>query len=241
MPDISSFLIAFSLGLFSTLHCWGMCGGIIAAFSLNLPASVRGSRSQLLLYAGSFNIGRISSYTLAGLVAGLAGDLVTAGRAGTGLMFLQWLAGLVLIVVGLRMAGWVGGLNFLERAGHRIWQYIQPLGRSLLPLDHAGKALLMGMIWGWLPCGLVYSALLFALAQGNAVSGAGVMLAFGLGTLPGMIGAAFVGGRFQHWLRQPGLRRFAGIILIAFGLLVPLSHLPVFHSGSHGAHHSHQH
>ncbi|MDZ7737091.1 MAG: sulfite exporter TauE/SafE family protein [Gammaproteobacteria bacterium] len=238
MPDASGFLIAFSLGLFSTLHCWGMCGGIITALSLGLPAEIRDSRGGLLLFAGAFNLGRVASYTLAGLVAGTAGGLITLGRTGAGLVILQWIAGLVLIFAGLRLAGWAGGIAFLERAGQLVWRRLQPLGRALLPADRAWKALFMGMVWGGLPCGLVYSALLFAMASGGSLTGVGIMLAFGLGTLPGMITAGFVGGRFRHWLHKPYLRQAAGIILIAAGVLVPLLHLPAVHD--HADRHDHQ-
>lgn len=243
MPDYSGLLIAFSLGLFSTLHCWGMCGGIITALSMSLPAEIRNDRYRLLLFSSSYNIGRVSSYTIAGLLAGSVGGLITLADTGTGFMILQWLAGLVLIFAGLRLAGWTRGIAFLERAGQLVWRYLQPLGRRLVPADRVYKALLMGMIWGGLPCGLVYSALLFALASGDTLAGGGIMLAFGIGTLPGMISAGFVGGRFQQWLHKPWLRQAAGVILITAGIAVPLMHLPGLHQPDvhdHGVH-LHQH
>jgi len=241
--DAGGYLIALSLGLFSTLHCWGMCGGIVTALGLGLPAEVRNDNARLLLYSGGFNLGRVGSYTLAGLLAGMAGGLVTAGDRGIGFLLLQWIAGLVLVLAGLRLAGWSGGIAILERAGQGIWRRLQPLGRTLIPADRLDKAFLMGMIWGGLPCGLVYSALMFAMASGGSVTGAGIMLAFGIGTLPGMITAGYLGGRFQAWLHKPLLRQAAGVILIGFGVMIPLMHLPVFQGpdSPHAHHHGHLH
>ncbi|MEX2515640.1 MAG: sulfite exporter TauE/SafE family protein [Gammaproteobacteria bacterium] len=234
--DPGSLLIAFTLGLFSTLHCWGMCGGIITALSLNLSQPVRARKSLLLAYTTAFNLGRIVSYALAGLLGGLLGSLVVITTVAGGLFILQLLAGVVLVFAGLRLAGWSQGLALLERMGQGVWRKLQPFGRSLLPVNTLPRALAFGMIWGFLPCGLVYSALLLAVATGDAIAGGSLMLGFGLGTLPGMVAAGFVSGRLQHWLQKPRLRQIAGIILIGFGLLVPLLHL----TGSHG-HEAHQH
>ena len=204
-----------------------MCGGIITALSLGLPASIRDNAGRLLLFSTAYNTGRITSYALAGLVAGLAGDLIrlTAG----GFIVLQWLAGLVLIYAGLRLAGWAGNIAWLERIGHQVWRYLQPIGRPLMPIDRLHKAYLMGMVWGWLPCGLVYTALLLAAANGSSLSAALFMLAFGAGTLPGMIGAGFVSGSIRQWLQLRSLRYAVGMILIIIGILIPIMHLPIFH------------
>jgi len=232
--------IAFTLGLFSTLHCWGMCGGIITALSLGLPASVRDNPRRLLLFSTAYNTGRITSYALAGLAAGLAGDLIRLTEQG--FIVLQWLAGVILIYAGLRLAGWAGNIVWLERVGHQLWRYLQPIGRPLMPIDRFHKAYLMGMVWGWLPCGLVYTALLLAAASGSSLSAALFMLAFGIGTLPGMIGAGFVGGSIRQWLQRQTLRYVVGVILITIGILIPIMHLPIFHPSSdpHAAH-VHQH
>ena len=217
-----------------------MCGGIITALSLGLPTSIRDNPRRMLLFSTAYNVGRISSYALAGLVAGLAGHLIRLTEQG--FTVLQWLAGVILVYAGLRLAGWAGNIVWLGRIGHQVWRYLQPIGRPLMPIDRFHKAYLMGMIWGWLPCGLVYTALVLAAASGDSLSAAVFMLAFGIGTLPGMISAGFIGGNIRQWLQQQSLRYAAGAILIVFGILIPIMHLPIFHpSNDPHAAHIHQH
>lgn len=218
-------LAAFTLGLFSSAHCIGMCGGIMGALSVAIPADARGRRWRLLV---SYNLGRIASYTLMGLIFG-----ALVGEVAAGSPVLRLIAGLLLVLMGLYLADWWRGLTWLERGGRYLWRYIQPLGKHLMPVRRAPQALLLGSLWGWLPCGLVYTALAYALSQGSAVASGGAMLAFGLGTLPAVLAAGVAAQRLTRWLQRRSLRRLLAVVIIAFGVWTLLPGLGL---GSHGSH-----
>ncbi len=184
----------------------------MGALTLAIPAEQRQRRLRLLL---AYNLGRIVSYTLAGLLLGLAGWALASGPAATAL---RTLAGLLLIVMGLYLAGWWSGLTRIEGAGRLLWRHIEPLARRLLPVRSAPRALLLGGLWGWLPCGLVYSTLLWAASQGDALDSALLMLAFGLGTLPMLLATGLAAERLTALLRRRAVRLGGGLLVILFGL-----------------------
>lgn len=229
---------AFLVGLLGSVHCMGMCGGIVGALTMGLHPAVRGSTAGITSYVLAYNIGRIASYALAGLIAGAVGaqfyDLLGVGGA---TRYSHWIAGAFMVALGIYLAGWTAALAPIERAGARLWRYVEPLGRPLIPVRTPASALMLGLVWGWLPCGLVYSALVWALSTGDAVRGAQVMVVFGLGTLPMLLAM----GVAAHWLgdlvRRPWLRRGAGALIMAFGLLT-LFAPQLLHRG-HGEGHVH--
>jgi sulfite exporter TauE/SafE len=203
---------AFFLGLFSSAHCIGMCGGIMGALAMAVPAEQVRRRWFILL---SYNLGRIASYTLMGLLVGaFAGQLAIMG-AGAGL---RWLAGLLLIAMGLYLGDWWRGLTYLEMGGRYLWAYLQPLGKALMPVDSIRKGMLLGSIWGWLPCGLVYSALGYAMAQGDAPGGAAIMFAFGMGTLPAVLASGVAAQQMGRILQRRQLRRGFAVAIILLGI-----------------------
>jgi sulfite exporter TauE/SafE len=128
------------------------------------------------------------------------------------------LAGLLLIAMGLYLAGWWSGLTRIEALGRNLWRVIQPLTKHFMPVTSAPKALVLGALWGWLPCGLVYSTLLWAASQGNALNSAALMLAFGLGTLPVLMATGLAAERVTALLRRQGIRMAGGILVMLFGL-----------------------
>lgn len=208
---------AFLLGLGSTLHCFAMCGGIIGALSLGVPAVSAPRRA--LLVAG-FNLGRILGYAAAGTLAGAAGHLVLSAVAWpVARTALQLFAAAILVLVGLQLGGWLPGMSWLETLGSRLWRRIQPVGALVLPVDSLGKALIIGTLWGWLPCGLVYFALLWTAALADPAFGAAAMFAFGLGTLPGMMTAGLAARDLSAARRRPGLRRAAALLIVALGIM----------------------
>ena len=227
-----SLLPIFMIGLLGSVHCVGMCGGIVSAFSVapvrKFPVAVVAQAAAMpvtglldsTLRAVSYNIGRIASYTMAGA---LAGGIAGGARALTDLPAMQivgyWLANLMLVALGLYLMDAWRGLVQLETAGQVLWRRIQPLMKHLLPLDSPIKLLALGGLWGWLPCGMVYSVLLTAMLSGSALSGASVMLAFGLGTLPTLLMLGMLGGRLRSWLQRRPIRRLSGLIVLSFGLL----------------------
>ena len=225
-------LSVFLIGLLGSVHCIGMCGGIVTAFSAGarrpFPVPVRAAGAALArpavlddaLRVAAFNAGRIASYMAAGA---LAGGVAQGARTLSFLSSLQigsyWLANLMLIALGLYLMDAWRGLARLEAAGRIVWRRVQPLLRRLLPVDSLPKAGALGALWGWVPCGMVYSVLLTAMLSGSATSGAAVMLAFGLGTLPMLLGLGMAGGRLQDFTRRRAVRVASGALVLGFGVL----------------------
>jgi len=214
-----NYLAAFLVGLFGGVHCVGMCGGIVGALSFGLPEQVRGRTRTLLPYLINYNLGRLLSYTVAGgLVGGigaLAANLVALHQAQA---VLQVIAGLFMVAMGLYLGGWWYGMSRLERFGGRVWKFIEPVGRRLLPVKRPGQAFVMGLVWGWLPCGLVYSALIWAVSAGSATHGSLLLLSFGLGTLPNLLLMGFFAGKLTALLRRPGIMHLAGAAVVLIGV-----------------------
>ena len=128
--------------------------------------------------------------------------------------------GLIPIVAGaLYLGGWWFGLARVEQAGGVLWQRIEPLGKRLLPVQTVGQALVLGLLWGWIPCGLVYSALILTISAGGVLQGLGIMLAFGLGTLPNLLAMGFAVGAVAHMTKKPWVRWLAGGLVIGFGVV----------------------
>ncbi|WP_110971984.1 sulfite exporter TauE/SafE family protein [Pseudomonas huaxiensis] len=213
MPDLLPLLSsALILGLLGGGHCLGMCGGLMGALTLAIPPEQRGRRLQLLL---AYNLGRVLSYASAGLLLGLAGWALAGSPLATAM---RVIAALLLISMGLYLAGWWSGLTRIESLGRGLWRHIQPVATRLLPVSSVPRALLLGALWGWLPCGLVYSTLLWAASQGSAVNSALLMLAFGIGTWPVLLATGLAAERSNALLRRRGVRVAGGLLVILFGL-----------------------
>lgn len=213
MPELS-LISALLVGLLGGGHCAGMCGGIVSAVSLSLPG-----QQPKVGYHFSYNAGRIASYTLAGVLAGVLGSsslflnhLLPVEK------LLYLLANLMLIALGLYLAGWWRGVLVLERAGGALWKRIQPLSKKFLPVHTWRQAFVLGLLWGWLPCGLVYSVLVAALATGSALQGGALMLAFGLGTLPALLAMGMAAVRIKGFLQHLWVRRGSGLLVLGFGV-----------------------
>ncbi len=212
---------ALLVGLVGSGHCLVMCGGVAGALELAIRPGTGGARAAC---RAGYQAGRIAGYGIAGAMAGGAGAvLLGLASADTAVRLARGLQVAVLLLLGLYLAGiWRGPLAALERAGARVWQALAPLRRRVLPVRGPAGALRMGLLWGFLPCGFVYSAIALAMATGGAAQGASVMLAFGLGTLPAVLLAAGAAGRVARLDRQHGMRRVAGFLLIAGGLALGL-------------------
>lgn len=209
MNDLS-FVSAFVIGLAGGVHCVGMCGGIVGAFSYAVPKN-----SNMFAYTLAYNFGRITSYVIAGGISGWAGYLF-AQQINQGIIILQFVSGVFLVLLGLYVAGWWQGLSKIEKLGRNFWQLISPWSKKLLPFKSPIQALPYGMIWGWLPCGLVYSVLTWSLASGSALQGSMIMAGFGLGTLPIMVLMATGFHKIQQLIQTPIAKVLMGLLLIAF-------------------------
>lgn len=212
---ISSYITAFLLGLFSTVHCIAMCGSVIGALTLSLPAEVRESQRRMLPFVFNYNVGRILSYAMAGGVVGLLSVPLTQLNAH---WVLRIVSVIVMVSMGLYLAGWFPKFARAEKLGAPVWRLLQPIGQKLLPVRSVSQAFLLGMVWGWLPCGLVYAALAVAATAGDPVKGGLVMLAFGAGTLPAVMGAGLFTGMLASLARSRSLRQVAGVVIILMAL-----------------------
>ncbi|MES9964088.1 MAG: sulfite exporter TauE/SafE family protein [Candidatus Sedimenticola sp. 20ELBAFRAG] len=215
MPYISAFVV----GLLGGVHCVGMCGGIVGALTFGLPEQRRGSLGAMLPFQLAYNLGRLGSYVVAGAIMGGVGVLLAqlipvyyAQR------LLMGLAGLFMILLGFYLSGWWMVLNRVERLGGHLWRRIEPLGRKLLPVKTPGRAFLVGVAWGWIPCGLVYSMLINAVSSGGALNGAALMLAFALGTLPNLMVMGMLAGAAARLSQSDIARKIAGVTVILFGV-----------------------
>jgi sulfite exporter TauE/SafE len=218
-------------GLAGSVHCAGMCGGIVSAFSVGAPHSgaaparvIPIARAGTGMAAGAhvlaYNAGRIGSYMLAGAIAGgLAGSVASLARMASAQAAAFWMANLMLAAMGLYLMDAWRGLARVEAAGAVLWRRVQPLVKPLVPMDTPLKALALGGLWGWVPCGMVYSMLLTAMLTGSALDGALVMGAFGLGTLPMLLTMGMLGARLRQYLQRRAVRVACGLLVLGFGLL----------------------
>ena len=219
MPETGYFAV-FLIGLLGGVHCVGMCGGIVSALTVQvrLPGQSSPARREWPLHL-AYNLGRIGSYTAAGAAMGAIGTV--------GMLFNEVLpvqlalyvaANLMLVALGLYLTGFTRALSGVERLGQRLWARIQPLARRFLPARSVAQAFPLGVLWGFLPCGLVYSVLATALVTGSAERGAALMLAFGLGTLPNLLLAGMLLTRLRDVVRNQAVRTGAGLVVLAFGV-----------------------
>lgn len=229
-----SLLPVFVVGLLGSVHCAGMCGGIVGALSVApgggraIPVRVVQAAPPALANVLAYNAGRIASYMTAGALAGTLGTGLGQGASALArLPALQaggyWMANSMLAMLGLYLMDAWRGLARLEQGGQLVWRRVQPLLRHVRPAPGASlgpaKMLAAGALWGWLPCGMVYSVLVTAMLSGSAAGGALVMLAFGLGTLPMLLGLGLLGARLRAGLRLRGVRLACGALVLGFGLL----------------------
>ena len=210
---------AFLLGLAASGHCLAMCGGVTSALGLATACDARGRPRPALLLG--CQIGRIVSYSLAGLLcAGTLGGVVALLDVESVRRVLRALAALALLFAALVAFGYLR--NSSSRFGHALWRQLAPLGRRFLPINSLPRACAFGMLWGWMPCGFVYSVLLVATLQQSAVRGAITMAVFGLGTLPGLFLTALASRRFVTLTATRAARRIAGSVLVVSAIVTLL-------------------
>ncbi len=212
VPALSAALLA---GLLGSAHCLGMCAGISGLFAVN--ASVTTLRTQLPT-AVTYNLGRVVSYAVLGTIVGSFGSVIVKASP-TIASSVRFLSGLIIILVGLKVAFDLRLLNAIERMGAILWAKIAPLAKGLLPVTSLPRALGLGLVWGWLPCGLVYSVLLIAATSAAPVDGAAIMIAFGLGTVPAMVMTGLGAAQVSHFMRRRGTRLGFGALIVVLGVL----------------------
>ena len=209
-----TFLTLFLLGFFGGTHCVGMCGGLSSAFALQLPPHLNRIGLIVLL-----NLGRISSYVVIGLLVGLVGQVgisLDDTRAVQNGLYIA--ANVLLLLLGLYLAGLSTAATKIEGIGKPIWKRLNPLLNKLLPIKSVPACFGVGVLWGWLPCGLVYSASLYALGSGNALHGGLYMLAFALGTLPNLLAMGIFAAQLKTFLQKRMVRLCAGLLVAGWAI-----------------------
>lgn len=224
-------LSAFIIGLLGSGHCIAMCGGITTMLTSALPSSKYHDNQQIpvntqnennrqtskLTLVILYHIGRIASYCVIGAIVGYTGS-IAAKNIGMPLAGLRMFSAIFVVLLGLYLGQWLMWLNRVEALGKGLWQHISPLAQKFIPVSSPAKAFSLGAIWGWLPCGLVYSTLTWALASGSFVTGASIMLFFGLGTLPALLTLSLSFASIKNILVKPALRKTMALTLITFGI-----------------------
>ncbi|MCC5858653.1 MAG: sulfite exporter TauE/SafE family protein [Ectothiorhodospiraceae bacterium] len=211
--------VAFVLGLVSSTHCLGMCGGIAGALTYSLNPRLRQQPGRFMVFNLAYNLGRVSSYMAAGAIIAAGTGMLTGLAGAHNRLAMQVIGATFLVAVGLHIGGWFPRFARVESLGRPLWRRLEPLGRRLLPVQRLPQAFGFGLVWGWLPCGLVYSALIYSLSTEQALRGALFMGFFGLGTLPMLLTVGVMASGVAAVLRRPGVRRAAGLCVI---LLAPL-------------------
>lgn len=226
-------LASLGMGLFGSLHCLGMCGGLTAALGFGIPASAPRTRLMLLT-----SFGRVASYGLTGLVAGGLMQSLSLGP------WPRLFAAIMLVLTGCYLAGWWNLLTRFEAAGAGLWRALEPWRKRCLPIDSNTKALGFGLLWGALPCGLVYSALAYTSTAATGIAelppafaAALGMLAFGAGTSPAVLIGGMMANQLKVLLQKPLLKPALGILYIVFGAWTAYGAL----GHQHHDHSAHQH
>lgn len=203
---------AFVTGFLGSAHCFGMCGGISGLFAVNVNVAAMKTQFPKAI---AYNVGRVLSYAVLGAAVAVIGKTLVSGIPDIAAP-VRFASGALIILVGLQLAfGWRILLP-LETAGAKIWSKIAPAARGLVPVESLAQALGLGLIWGWLPCGLVYSVLLLAATTAEPASGGLVMIAFGLGTMPAMLATGLSASKLAQFMS--GKRLGAGLLIVALGI-----------------------
>lgn len=222
-------IAALLMGFFGSPHCLGMCGGLVTAFGLSMKDASPAKRRGLV---ATYHLGRLLSYSFLGLMAGLIGTTVLEPLM-IGNSMPRILLGLVLVLVGVTMLG-APFLTKLERFGMRFWQFLGPLRQKVFPLTTFPRALTAGLLWGFLPCGLVYGALLIAVVAHNPLGGAALMFVFGLGTIPMLVATHETVSWMRDKIGRFRLRQLNGVVMVLSGMAVVF--VPIIMANMHGGH-----
>jgi len=215
----SSYLAAFLAGLLGGVHCVGMCGGIVGALTFSVQPEKRQQPKIVIPFLLAYNSGRLLSYSTAGALLGGISMLASNMLAMQNIqMFLQFIAALLMLALGFYLAGWWHGINKIEQLGSGIWKKIEPYSRKFIPVQSLYQAFFLGIFWGWLPCGLVYTLLFWSISSASAIKGSLLMLSFGLGTLPTLLAMGLFAASLSTFVRNKWVRYIAGGTIVAFAL-----------------------
>lgn len=232
----------FMMGLLGSPHCLGMCGGIVSAFGISMQGISPQKKAWLIAV---YHMGRLISYMTLGVIASILGATVLSPLMGNTMP--RILLGFAIIFASLLMLG-LPILKNIEKLGLGLWAKLAPVRAKVFPLNTLPKAMGAGLLWGFLPCGLVYGAVGVAIATGangestSIANGMLFMLAFGLGTLPMLIATQSVVELLQNIIKKFSLRKASGVLMLISGLFVAVpAMMHSHHDHSHHTQHEHNH
>ena len=208
------FFSAFVIGLLGSGHCVVMCGGISTMLTTAISDTARHKKYAIIF---AYNFGRIASYSLIGALVAFTSSMA-AKNIGFPVAILKTIAGVFLILLGLYLGQWLMWLSRVERLGKNIWRHISPHTKKFIPINNIQSAFALGALWGWLPCGLVYSTLTWSLASADALNGALIMFFFGLGTLPALLSVSLGTLSIKALLTHTLFRKLAALSIISYGI-----------------------
>ncbi len=216
-----------------SVHCIGMCGGISSALTFSIPES---RRQGIALWGWQllFGLGRVGTYCALGALAGLLGGAFLTQLPGPSMAVGLMLSGLLMLLLSAYLLGRGGLLQRVEKIGQRLWRRLQPVTRKLMPVDHPAKALGLGALWGFLPCGLIYTALALAATAGSALAGALVMLCFGVITVVPVATTGVLASQLQRF-RRGAWPVLASFLTLCLALVFFWQAMSMMQHG-HGAH-----
>lgn len=217
MSVLSVVMAAFMMGFLGGAHCVGMCGGIVCALCYSCDKSAQ-NRWKPFCYQLFYSFGRIATYTCLGAITGVVGMMLAKSIGANGGYFMRALAAAIITFVGFYLAGWWKLISSFEVVGKYVWRYVSGITRRFIPVTSFSRAFMLGGLWGLLPCGLVYSALLYSFSAGAWWIGACVMFFFGLGTLPALLLVGSAMQSYQFFLSSWWVRQLSGLTLIIFGV-----------------------
>ncbi|MBA6390599.1 sulfite exporter TauE/SafE family protein [Colwellia sp. BRX10-3] len=208
------FFSAFVIGLLGSGHCVVMCGGISTMLTTAISDTSRHKKYAIIF---AYNFGRIASYSVIGALVALTSSMA-AKNIGFPVAILKTIAGIFLILLGLHLGQWLMWLSRVEHLGKNIWRHISPHTKKFIPIKNIRSAFALGALWGWLPCGLVYSTLTWALASADVFNGALIMFFFGLGTLPALLSVSLGTISIKSLLSHALFRKLAALLIISYGI-----------------------
>ncbi|HFL8819309.1 MAG TPA: sulfite exporter TauE/SafE family protein [Candidatus Azoamicus sp. OHIO2] len=211
MANYLDYFTAILIGLISSGHCLSMCGGIVVAFSFKTY-----SKNQYI-YQFLYNIGRITSYSLIAIIVNLFGVFLF-DFSGYYSYYLKIFSNFILIIIGLHICNIFHGLFFIESFLWNFWNIISSIIGKINPLKSIYHAFLLGMVWGYIPCGLIYSTIIWTAGFGSITKSFMLIILFGIGTLPSMLLAGVLSTKFKNILYNKIVRSIAGSFIILFGI-----------------------
>jgi sulfite exporter TauE/SafE len=210
---MQAYLEIFLIGLLGSTHCIGMCGGFVAMYSLKKPAT-----RPALPYHVLYNLGRITTYSVLGGILGYVGSFVAYAGKNRGIPgAVLLIAGIVMVLMGLNIAGVLGKRGLFERAEITGTGLFRDTFRRILTIESVWGTYLLGLLLGFLPCGLLYPIFMSAAASGGFFSGMLVMAVFGAGTIPALMAFGFLVSRIRPHLKAT-MFRIAAVLIILLGV-----------------------